>query len=181
MNLQTFASVDALFDWFAVAGTAQGEFVGLSHIDHGLQTAYELRLSSPDDVELQIAGLFHDLGHLLAPSDDAGHGRNGADAVEALFGSRVAKMVAWHVPAKRYLVAREGYDNQLSPLSRLTLMRQGGPMSSAEAAKFLASEHASSAIALRLADDHAKQPGRVVPTLADWRHIVDSRHLTTRR
>ena len=34
-------------------------------LDHGLQTATGLRATHPDDVELQVAGLVHDLGHVL--------------------------------------------------------------------------------------------------------------------
>ncbi|MEV4391183.1 inositol oxygenase family protein [Nonomuraea sp. NPDC049607] len=42
-------------------------------LDHGLQVAAVLRDRHPGDRELQVAGLVHDLGHLLAPGDEAGH------------------------------------------------------------------------------------------------------------
>ena len=43
-------------------------------LDHGLQTAAVLRATHPDDLELQVAGLVHDLGHILPPRDTAQHG-----------------------------------------------------------------------------------------------------------
>lgn len=71
--------------------------------DHALQTAALLRRSRPADKELQVAGLVHDIGHLLRSGDDAGHADHAADAVRALLGERVAHLVRLHVPAKRYL------------------------------------------------------------------------------
>ena len=41
-------------------------------LDHGLQTAAVLRTSRPDDAELQVAGLVHDLGHILPPATRRG-------------------------------------------------------------------------------------------------------------
>lgn len=66
--------------------------------DHALQTAHLLRRSHPADKELQVAGLVHDLGHLLYPGDDSGHAHHAADAVRPLLGARVARLVELHVP-----------------------------------------------------------------------------------
>src|SRR5689334_10230202 len=77
---------------------------------HGLQTAAVLRASDPDDLELQVAGLVHDLGHILPPRDAALHGVVAGDYVRGVLGDRVATLVHLHVPAKRYLVTVEpGY------------------------------------------------------------------------
>src|ERR1700689_1150668 len=81
-----------------------------SHLDHALQTAAVLLEWAPDDPELAVAGLVHDIGHLLPGVGDAKHAEAGAAAVRAALGERVAELVGLHVAAKRYLVARqEGY------------------------------------------------------------------------
>ena len=60
---QGFASVDELFGALHAARDADDEG-GLSILDHGLQCADLIRAARPDDVELQVAGLVHDLGWL---------------------------------------------------------------------------------------------------------------------
>lgn len=143
--------------------------VALDLVEHGLQCAYELSLVAPDDLELQIAGLVHDIGHRLVPGDEAGHGRHGADAVRLLLGPRVADLVELHVPAKRYLVARERtYRDSLSADSIQTLALQGGPMRPLEMRGFEATPGAFDALLLRRADEAAKARGRAVPGIRDW-------------
>ena len=143
--------------------------VALDGVEHGLQCAYELSLVAPDDLELQIAGLVHDIGHRLVPGDEAGHGRHGADAVRLLLGPRVADLVELHVPAKRYLVARErSYAESLSPDSVHTLVLQGGPMRPLEMRGFEAMPGAFDALLLRRADEAAKERGRNVPAIRHW-------------
>lgn len=78
-----------------------------SHLDHALQTASVLRTQFPDDPELAVAGLVHDIGHLLDGVGDAEHAEAGAAAVRGALGERVAGLVGLHVAAKRYLVARQ--------------------------------------------------------------------------
>src|SRR5262245_47244388 len=76
----------------------------MKELDHGLQCAALLARDDRDDVELQIAGLIHDLAH---PWDERGqphHATLGAAAVRQLLGERVAALIAGHVAAKRYLV-----------------------------------------------------------------------------
>lgn len=174
-----------------------GEADGLSELDHGLQCAYELSCVRPDDKELQIAGLVHDIGHRFgsdaghsdarqsdaeqsdagqsdteqsdAGQSDAGHGSLGADCVRPLLGARVAGLVEAHVPAKRYLVTTDpAYGAVLSPCSVVSLERQGGGMTPREVAEFEAGPYASDATLLRRADDAAKVPTRSVPALHVW-------------
>ncbi|MEU5864725.1 inositol oxygenase family protein [Nonomuraea sp. NPDC047529] len=145
-------------------------------LDHGLQVAAVLRDRHPGDRELQVAGLVHDLGHLLAPGDEAGHAAVGAAAVRGLLGDRVAALVELHVPAKRYLATVEP-GRGLSPESARTLELQGGPMSAAEAAAFAAAPHGPAAVALRRADDLGKVVGLTRPPLVElttWRPIIDT-------
>ena len=51
----------------AVAAVPPGE-MPFTHLDHALQTAAVLRQTFPEDVELAVAGLVHDIGHLLRRS-----------------------------------------------------------------------------------------------------------------
>ncbi|MFD8570649.1 inositol oxygenase family protein [Streptomyces sp. NPDC057694] len=139
--------------------------------DHALQTAALLRRSHPSDKELQVAGLVHDLGHLLCPGDDAGHAGTAADAVRGLLGVRVAELIRLHVPAKRYLAAVEP-SRALSAQSALTLDAQGGPMSPAEVAAFETDPHGADAVELRQADDAGKVVGLDAGVMEDWRPLL---------
>ncbi|MGE0879094.1 MAG: metal-dependent phosphohydrolase [Acidimicrobiia bacterium] len=164
-----FRTIDDLIAFLVQQATAAGENPGFTALDHGLQCAYELTIAAPDDVELQLAGLVHDIGHHLVIGDDAGHGRHGGDAVRHLLGHRVAALVELHVPAKRYLVSVDpAYRAKLSPISVATLHRQGGDMTVDEAASFASHPLRASALELRNADEAAKVPNRKVPGLAHW-------------
>lgn len=142
---------------------------------HALQCAHEAALAHPDDLELQVAALVHDIGHQLAPGDDAGHGRIGAEAVRGLLGDRVARLVEHHVPAKRYLVTVDpAYRATLSPVSIRTLEHQGGAMTEAEVVIAARLPDWEAGLELRRADEAAKQPGRDVPGLASWRPVLET-------
>ncbi|MFJ3231065.1 HD domain-containing protein [Streptomyces sp. NPDC086787] len=141
-------------------------------LDHGLQVAAVLAERYPDDEELQVAGLVHDIGHHLMPGDEAGHGEQAAEAVSALLGRRVARLVALHIPAKRCLAATDPH-LALSPESARTLGHQGGVMTPEEVAAFEADPDFPSAVALRRADDAGKVVGLRVPGLDHWRPTVE--------
>jgi predicted HD phosphohydrolase len=162
-------SVDALLTALARGADAHdGEAVDL--LDHMLQCGALLAQRAPDDLELQVAGLVHDLGTVLEPGGPATHAATGAIAVEPLLGTRVAALVAGHDQAKRYLVSADpAYGAQLSEVSVATLALQGGVMDEAERARFEADAHHEALVTLRRADDAAKEPGLSVPGLQDWR------------
>ena len=165
-------TLDDLFE--AVAGSAahaDGEELDL--LQHSLQCAQLLSKTAPDDLELQVAGLVHDLGTMLDPGRPASHARTGADAVEPLLGARVAALVGGHDQAKRYLVSSDPtYGDRLSEMSVLTLTFQGGEMGDTERTAFEQGEHFEHLIRLRRADDAAKVAGRAVPGLSEWRATV---------
>lgn len=144
-------------------------------LDHGLQTAAVLRTVRPDDIDLQLAGLAHDIGHILAPHADDVHGDLAADFVRPLLGDRAAELIRLHVPAKRYLVTVDtSYNGQLAADSAETLVAQGGPMSSDEVADFERHPLCDDAIELRRADEAAKIPGLDVAPLEFWIDILQS-------
>jgi predicted HD phosphohydrolase len=152
--------------------SSPGEVAGLSELDHGLQCAYELSCVRPDDAELQVAGLVHDIGHQFA--SDEKHGSAGGARVREVLGGRVAALVEMHVPAKRYLVATDpAYRSALTDVSIESLGAQGGPLSSDEVDSFASRRYAADAVVLRRADDAAKVPGRSVPPLEHWLPILE--------
>lgn len=144
---------------------------GFTELDHALQCADILARRFPDDRELQVAGLVHDIGHRFGSDEE--HGRLGAVAVRPALGERVATLVEAHVPAKRYLVATDpAYRSRLSPDSVRTLALQGGALSDSEARAFAAAPYAADAVALRRADEEAKAPGRAVRPLQQWLAVL---------
>lgn len=165
-------TVDELLERLAASAFATTEGTpGLSALDHGLQCAYALATTRPDDTGLHLAGLVHDVGHDLG--SDAEHGRLGAALVRDLLGERVAALVEAHVPAKRFLVTVEAsYSELLSADSTHTLALQGGVMDDAEMHAFAASPIHDDAVALRRADDAAKVSGRRVPPLEAWAPVL---------
>ncbi|MFD5625364.1 HD domain-containing protein [Streptomyces sp. NPDC127072] len=140
--------------------------------DHALQTAALLRRGHPADKELQVAGLVHDIGHLISPGDDAGHADLAADAVRPLLGERVSRLVQLHVAAKRYL-ATTAPGRGLSAQSALTLTVQGGAMTPFEAASFERDPLAEDAVTLRQADDAGKVVGLDAGVMEDWRTVLE--------
>jgi predicted HD phosphohydrolase len=132
-----------------------------------------LAQAHPEDRELQVAGLVHDIGHRLGPDDR--HGVLGAEQVRGLLGERVAGLVEAHVPAKRYLVTTDAsYSALLSTQSTRTLDVQGGVLTPDELTRFVSSAYAADAVELRRADDAAKVPGRAVAPLRHWVPILEA-------
>jgi len=175
-----FADVDALFDALRASADADDEG-DLPILDHCLQCASRLRSSHPDDAELQVAGLVHDLGW-LEPDDggwslrlDAPHDVSGCELVAPLLGARIASLVGGHVAAKRYLLATDpAYAALLSARSEETLGFQGGVMTAAEVEAFARRPDREDLVALRRADDAAKVRGAVVDPLDSWRPAVEA-------
>ncbi len=165
----SFQNVDSLLQTLGHGASAHdGEAVDL--LDHMLQCAALLEDTEPDDLELQIAGLVHDLGTVLEPNGPSTHAVTGAAAVQPLLGERVAELVAGHDHAKRYLVSADPeYCAQLSEASVATLSLQGGAMDETARTQFETGAHFHALVTLRRADDAAKTPGRIVPGLDAWR------------
>jgi predicted HD phosphohydrolase len=167
---RVFQHVGELIEHLDVLGrTPSTENAAFTELDHGLQCAELLRRADPDDMELQIAGLVHDVAHVWDAPGQPRHGTMGADAVRGVLGARVANLVEGHVPAKRYLVATmPEYFALLSPDSVMTLESQGGPMDDVEVDEFEQDPDHLGMVALRAADDGAKVPGAAVPSLDFW-------------
>jgi [1-hydroxy-2-(trimethylamino)ethyl]phosphonate dioxygenase len=149
---------------------------GVTMLQHALQTA-ALALAEGADDRLVVAALLHDVGHFLQPTDDSygyhKHDRSGGEWLARRFGPAVSEPVRLHVAAKRYLCATEAeYFGRLSAASVHSLGKQGGPMSAAETAAFVALPHAEAAVRLRRWDDGGKVDGLHVPDLRSYRERI---------
>ncbi len=167
-------SVDEILDVLS-SGAAVPLLAGLAvtQLDHALQTASFLARTRPGDEDLAVAGLVHDLGHLFPGGTDELHAEVAAEAVAPALGERVARAVALHVEAKRYLVAvDDAYCDVLRADSVASLAHQGGAMSEAEVAAFAARAGAADAVELRRADDRAKVDGLHAGGLGDWAPVL---------
>jgi len=172
MSLQLADSSELLATLEAGADVGDDESVDL--LAHSLQCGAILEAVAPGDRELQVAGLVHDLGTILAPHRPEAHARVGATAVRGLLGPRVARLVGLHDQAKRYLVTTDpSYRHRLSPRSLETLRLQGGLLDPDERAALDAEPDLVACLTLRRADDDAKRPGAAVPDLGHWRGLLD--------
>jgi predicted HD phosphohydrolase len=137
---------------------------GVSQIMHMMQAANLAKQEGYDD-EMVLAAFYHDIGHFLEEGDDMGiygkrdHDRSGSEYLLANgFSARLAKLVASHVPTKRYLTyVDKDYYSSLSDASKKTLEHQGGPMTEPEAAQYAADPLIDSYIKIRYWDDMAKE------------------------
>jgi predicted HD phosphohydrolase len=151
------------------AGAAENDGEELDALAHHLQCAALLAERTPDDLELQVAGLVHDVASTVWPGRPATHARTGAALVEPLLGARVGWLVAHHDQAKRYLVTTEpSYRDRLSDNSVITLEAQGGLLDDDERRALEAAPDLDALLMLRRADDDAKVAGKQVPGLDTW-------------
>jgi predicted HD phosphohydrolase len=143
----------------------------VSQLEHALQAAHQAEQAGAPDW-LVIAALLHDVGHLVdePAGADGPHELLGARLVAPLFGRPIARVIALHVRAKRYLCAVDSaYAAGLSPASIRSLARQGGPLSPDEVDLFERQPYHRDALQLRRWDEAAKVTGKPAPPLAAHR------------
>ena len=159
---QVIAEVFGLYERFG-----DNDYIGepVSQIEHMSQAA-ELAMSEGFDDEVVLAAFFHDIGHICAEGAEnmgdfgiVSHERLGADYLRrAGFSERLARLVEYHVQAKRYLTLKEpGYYERLSEASRRTLEYQGGVMTAAEAEAFEQDPLCAVSLRMRQWDESAKE------------------------
>ena len=160
---QVIAEVFGLYERFG-----DSDYIGepVSQIEHMSQAA-QCALAEGFDDEVVLAAFFHDIGHLCAEGAQnmggygvVSHERLGADYLrEAGFSERMARLVEYHVQAKRYLTfSQPDYCARLSEASRRTLAYQGGVMTPDEARAFEQDPLYAVSLRLRHWDEQAKQP-----------------------
>ncbi|CAN7190667.1 HD domain-containing protein [Pseudomonas sp. LjRoot277] len=161
-NEQVIAEVFALYERFG-----DSDYIGepVSQIEHMSQSA-ELAMAEGFDDEVVLAAFFHDIGHICAESAEnmggfgvVSHELLGADYLRrAGFSERMARLVEYHVQAKRYLTLKEsGYYERLSEASRRTLAYQGGVMTVGEAEAFERDPLCGVSLRMRQWDEQAKE------------------------
>lgn len=131
----------------------------ISHLDHAIQTWYYLL--EYNDIELRVAGFWHDIGHSIAGTKrmmkndiDLGainHEELGSELLQNVFNKRICELIRQHTNAKRYMP-----DSNLSNASQGTLEYQGGEMDEYEKREFEANPLFDDIIKLRRADNLAK-------------------------
>ncbi len=167
------ASVDELLALLA-RGAGVHDEPEVDGLAHALQCGASLRASHPGDLELAGAGLVHDVADIAFPNDHGDHASRGAELVEPLLGARVARLVGAHVDAKRYLVATDpAYRAQLSPRSRETLELQGDALDASAVDALTSDRDLAAILALRRADETAKDPHARPPSLDTWRALLE--------
>lgn len=145
------------------------DYIGeaITQLEHMSQAA-QLAMAEGFDDEVVLAAFFHDIGHLCGEGHAnmggygvVSHERLGADYLRRCgFGERMARLVEYHVQAKRYLTLRQpGYYARLSEASRRTLGYQGGVMSEPEADAFERDPLFSLSLRMRQWDEQAKEVG----------------------
>ncbi len=161
-NEQVVAEVFSLYERFG-----DSDYIGepVSQIEHMSQAA-ELAMAEGFDDEVILAAFFHDIGHICTERAEnmggfgvVSHERLGADYLRrAGFSERMARLVEYHVQAKRYLTLKEaGYYERLSEASRRTLEYQGGVMTAEEAEAFELDPLCAVSLRMRQWDEMAKE------------------------
>jgi predicted HD phosphohydrolase len=180
------SSVEELLAALRALDGFSDSLIGDSPIDllsHSLQCANALAEAEADD-ELVVSGLFHDVGHGVAPGQQAAHGLTGAAFVRPVLGERVGRLIELHVPAKGYLVATDSsYAAALSPGSAASLRLQGGVMRGPALRSFEAAPLSGDAVLLRRADEAAKREDAQTPGVDAWEDLVQrvaARSLTSK-
>jgi predicted HD phosphohydrolase len=171
--VKPIASVDDLVALMA-RGAAVHDEPEIDGLFHALQCAANLAASHPDDPDLIVAGLVHDVSDIASPHDHRDHAERGAALIEPLLSPRVARLVGAHVVAKRYLVATDAaYRARLSPRSIDTLHLQGDALDASEIAALASDPDLDAILALRRADEGAKDPAARPPALETWRSLLE--------
>jgi phosphonate degradation associated HDIG domain protein len=176
--------VDEVFELYEQYGNA--DYIGepVSQIEHMCQAA-QLAEAEGYDEEVILAAFFQDIGHLcehIMPVEHmdsygiADHESLGSDFLrEKGFSEKIAKLVESHVSAKRYLTYKfPDYFNKLSDASKMTMERQGGVMTEAEAEMFEMDYLYSLFIKIREWDDKAKIEHQPLPSLDKYKQMAVS-------
>lgn len=186
MTLNTYLSdlADKICDLYngPRGGSAYTIGEAITQKEHALQSALLAEQNDPNDHEMIVAALLHDIGQLTYPDpNSAAHGINnrhedlGYAFLLPLFGKRVATCVLNHVIAKRYLVCEDPtYLENLSPASQHSLNLQGGPFvkGSDEYLAFQAGPYFQESLRLRTYDDHAKKIDCNTKSLESYKELI---------
>lgn len=159
----------------------------ISQLNHMTQAA-ELAKKESNDIEVILAALLHDIGHLCKKNEAIetmgsygikNHEKLGAEFLRQQgFSEKVATLVEGHVQAKRYLTYKHPkYYKDLSDASKKTLEYQGGKMTVLEAVGFEQDPLFWLQIKMRFWDEAAKEENYPTPNLEAYEQMMID-HLT---
>ena len=152
----------------------------VTQLEHALQCADLAEQHQLPNATI-AAALLHDIGHLLYEDEDPIHkGKDGyhenlgADYLSKYFHEDVTIPIRAHVDSKRYLSStEEGYYENLSEASKLSLKVQGGPFTKEEADQFIKKPFMKEAVEMRRFDDMAKVLNKKTPDLNHFRPYLE--------
>jgi len=150
----------------------------ISHLEHAIQTYYYLH---DQDLEMRVAGFWHDIGHSTCVEASAAsaatataasklmlakdgtilgvhdHDLLGAGIFKDIFPERTRALISMHTMAKRYQVGRST-SLDLSDASTTTYHLEGGALTPEEQEQFEQNPYFRDALVLRNADNLGKDP-----------------------
>ena len=145
MSQLTVDSINGVFSLYQKYG--EKGYIGetITQLEHATQAAMSAEKEEYFNFpELIISAFLHDIGHLLCYQNESlelmgnfgvkNHELIGANYLrDKGFPEIICKLVAGHVPTKRYLISKDqNYYNNLSEASKETFKRQGGNMTQSE-------------------------------------------------
>ena len=171
--------VNLIFKYYSEYGGK--DYIGepVTQIEHMVQAAM-LAEENNESVEVILAALFHDIGHLVAFNEETmgeygimRHEILGANFLRNLgLPEIIPELVESHVGAKRYLSRDNNYYNKLSSASKETLKYQGGPFTDQEAFKYEQNPNYNKYLNLRLYDDKAKEENVDIKPLSYYKNML---------
>ncbi len=149
--------------------------------EHMVQAAMNAEKNN-ESVEIIIACLLHDIGHLLIfngntqPMGNLGvmnHESEGANFLRKLgYPEIIPTLVESHVKTKKYLARNKDYYDKLSEASKQTLVYQGGVMSDEEAKEYENHPNFKDFLKIRKYDEQAKVPNLEIKSLDYYESMI---------
>lgn len=176
--------IKEIIDLFSKYGA--NDYIGetITQTEHMTQAAMFAE-EDKADLEVVVAAMLHDIGHLLEIQNKSAQMSNlgvvnheivGRDYLLSKgFTVRTANLVGNHVKAKRYLVTKyPDYYEKLSEASKQTLKHQNGLMSKEEMENFESDPLFEDSLKIRGYDDKAKIVGYEVNSVKYCKQLLKS-------
>ena len=176
-------NIDKIFSYYEQFGAA--DYIGepVSQIEHMTQAAM-LAEEDGQPVEVILAALFHDIGHLIQIEcrESERMGNYGVKNHELIAGrflrdhgipEPIPSLAENHVKVKKYRTYKDPeYYNKLSEGSKKSLEFQGGPMNLEEARLFEQDKLFKQSLKLRDYDDGAKIENKPIKSLEYYKNML---------
>ena len=154
----------------------------ITQFEHGQQAAFFAEKQGHSN-DVMLAALLHDIGHYAYRTQQPQMGEFGAInhewigaklAKEIGLSNKIARLIGYHVDAKRYLASRRPrYQELLSDASKQTLLHQGGAMTEGEMKNFEELADFNEILQVRTNDEKAKVVNLDIP---DFGYYIQKLH-----